>query len=246
MRERSRPSPVAGAQGWFRRDVQGKLQDTVGGAARLRVIVLLACVLALDSADKATIGAPATQLEAALHIGNTDIGLLAAVSTAVGAVATLPLGALTDRVNRTRLLTAAITVAAVAALGQFSSRCSYAADYPRCQAYPQGTRCASAGAVSAATTPPPAGTGSPPRTATPGRSPSPDTGVDVALPRGQGYGNVVACHVGLIGPPLRSGGTGQVLVLAENIAMADADALMAQPPRPRTLAQIYHPLSALS
>jgi len=45
-----------------------------------------------------------------LHIGNSDIGLLAAVSTAVGAVATLPLGALTDRVNRTRLLTAAIGV----------------------------------------------------------------------------------------------------------------------------------------
>jgi len=68
----------------------------------------------------------------------------------------------------------------------------------------------------------------------------------VDLPPGQSYGNVVACHVGLIGPPLRSGGTGQVLVLAENIAMADADALMAQPPRPRTLAQIYHRLSALS
>jgi len=102
--------PVAGVQGWFRRDVQGKLRDTVGGAARLRVIVLLACVLALDSADKATIGATATQLEAALHIGNTDIGLLAAVSTAVGAVATLPVGALTDRANRTRLLTAAIGV----------------------------------------------------------------------------------------------------------------------------------------
>jgi len=97
-------------QGWFRRDVQGKLRDTVGGAARLRVIVLLACVLALDSADKATIGATATQLEAALHIGNTDIGLLAAVSTAVGAVATLPVGALTDRINRTWLLTAAIVV----------------------------------------------------------------------------------------------------------------------------------------
>jgi hypothetical protein len=52
--------PVAGVQGWFRRDVQGKLRDTVGGAARLRVIVLLACVLALDSADKATIGATAS------------------------------------------------------------------------------------------------------------------------------------------------------------------------------------------
>lgn len=74
------------------------------------MIVLLACVLALDSADKATIGATAAQLKAALHIGNTDIELLAAVSTAVGALATLPLGALTDRVNRTKLLIAAIGV----------------------------------------------------------------------------------------------------------------------------------------
>jgi len=40
--------------------------------------------------------------------------LLAAVSTAVGALATLPLGALTDRVNRTKLLTAAIGVWSVA------------------------------------------------------------------------------------------------------------------------------------
>ncbi len=78
------------------------------------MIVLLACVLALDSADKATIGATAAQLKAALHIGNTDIELLAAASTAVGALATLPLGALTDRVNRTKLLTAAIGVWSVA------------------------------------------------------------------------------------------------------------------------------------
>jgi len=69
---------------------------------------------------------------------------------------------------------------------------------------------------------------------------------DIDLPRGQGYGNVVACHVGLIGPPLRWGGTGQVLVLAETIGMADADALMADPPHPTTLTQVHHRLHALS
>jgi predicted MFS family arabinose efflux permease len=87
-----------------------RLRTAVGGAARLRVIVLLASVLALDSADKATIGATAVQLEQQLHINNTQIGLLVTVSTGVGAIATLPIGALTDRVNRTRLLSGAIVV----------------------------------------------------------------------------------------------------------------------------------------
>lgn len=85
--------------------VEERLREAVGGPARLRVIVLLACVLALDSADKATVGATALQLERDLHIGNTAIGLLVTVSTAIGAVATLPAGALTDRANRTKLLT---------------------------------------------------------------------------------------------------------------------------------------------
>ncbi len=51
------------ARGWFRRDVEGQLENAAGGRARLRVVVLLAFVLALDSADKATIGATAVQLE---------------------------------------------------------------------------------------------------------------------------------------------------------------------------------------
>lgn len=88
----------------------GRLREAVGGPARLRVVVLLAAVLALDSADKAAVGATAVQLEGALHVGNTAIGLLVTVSTAVTAVATLPMGALTDRVNRTRLLTVAVVV----------------------------------------------------------------------------------------------------------------------------------------
>jgi len=108
--------PANRVRGWSRRGVQNKLQDVVGGAARLRVIVLLASVLALDSADKATIGATAVQLEQQLHINNTQIGLLVTVSTGVGAIATLPIGALTDRVNRTRLLSGAIVVWSAAML----------------------------------------------------------------------------------------------------------------------------------
>jgi len=94
----------------------GRLRAAVGGTVRLRVVIVLASVLGLDSADQATIGATAVQLERALHIDNTQIGLLVTVSTAVGAVATLPIGALTDRVNRTRLLAGAIVVWSTAML----------------------------------------------------------------------------------------------------------------------------------
>src|SRR5579884_3288725 len=81
-----------------------RLTEHLGGVARRRVVVILACVLALDTADKGAIGALAAQLEPALHIGNTQVGLLVAVSTLIGAVMTLPIGVLTDRSKRTRLL----------------------------------------------------------------------------------------------------------------------------------------------
>lgn len=114
MSGHSPPAPAVQIRDWFRRGVEGKLRDVVGGSARLRVVVLLACVLGLESADTATIGALAGPLERALHIGNTQIGLLATVSTGIGAIATLPVGALTDRVNRTRLLAGAILIWSVA------------------------------------------------------------------------------------------------------------------------------------
>jgi len=91
-----------------------RLDALVGGSARRHVIVVLACVLGLDSSDKATVGTNATQLEQGLHIGDTQIGLLLAVSSLVGAVATVPLGALVDRSNRTRVLSFAIIAWAVA------------------------------------------------------------------------------------------------------------------------------------
>ena len=65
---------------------------------------MLAAVLAMSSADAATVGASATELRAALHISNTDIGLLVTASSLVAAVASLPFGVLADRVKRTRTL----------------------------------------------------------------------------------------------------------------------------------------------
>ncbi|HZT54405.1 MAG TPA: MFS transporter [Gaiellaceae bacterium] len=87
-----------------------RLTLALGGAERTRAIVVLAAVLGLSGADAATVGASATELRAGLHITNTDIGLLVAVSSLVGAFATLPFGVLADRVTRTRVLGATIVL----------------------------------------------------------------------------------------------------------------------------------------
>jgi MFS family permease len=86
----------------------------LGGAERARVIVLLAGVLALSSADASTVGAAAAPLRSSLHISNTDIGLLVSVTSIIAAVASLPFGMLADHVRRTRVLGATITLWAVA------------------------------------------------------------------------------------------------------------------------------------
>jgi MFS family permease len=85
-----------------------QLERSLGGQARTRVIVTLACVLALSSADAATVGAAASPLRSSLHIDNTDIGLLVTVSSLVAAVASLPFGVMADRWRRTRTLGVAI------------------------------------------------------------------------------------------------------------------------------------------
>jgi MFS family permease len=74
------------------------------------VILLLASVLALASADAATVGASAIQLRHDLGINNTDVGLLVTVTWVVAAAASLPFGVLADRVTRTRMLGAAIVL----------------------------------------------------------------------------------------------------------------------------------------
>jgi MFS family permease len=93
---------------WFRQQSDEAVDSMVGGWARLKVLALLACVLAMDSADKATVGAIAVPLKHSLHIGNIDIGLLVTASTGIGALATLPMGILADRINRVKLLAASI------------------------------------------------------------------------------------------------------------------------------------------
>jgi MFS family permease len=86
----------------------GQLDRLVGGPARRNVVVLLASVLVLDAADKATLGAVAADLEQRLGISNLELGVLAAASLAAAGVATVPIGMLADRVRRTHLLAASI------------------------------------------------------------------------------------------------------------------------------------------
>ncbi|HLI39355.1 MAG TPA: MFS transporter [Streptosporangiaceae bacterium] len=108
------------------RAARRRLVTLLGGSARTQVIVLLACVLALSSADTSTVGASAVELRGALHISNTDIGVLVAVTSVVGAVFSLPFGMLADRARRTWILAFATAIwgaamvwsAAVTSFGQ--------------------------------------------------------------------------------------------------------------------------------
>jgi MFS family permease len=81
-----------------------RVERAVGGRARAQVITTLAAVLALSAADTAAVGAAGPQLQQALHIGKTEIGLLLAVTSLLGAVATIPAGVLVDRTSRVSLL----------------------------------------------------------------------------------------------------------------------------------------------
>jgi MFS family permease len=94
--------------------VNSRLQSAFGGPARTTVVVLFACVLALESADLTTVGALGPQLQSSLHVSNTELGLLAAVSTLVGGIMTLPFGVLTDRVRRVNLLSVTVATWALA------------------------------------------------------------------------------------------------------------------------------------
>src|SRR5258705_8757367 len=104
--ERSRSAGAAVAGGIARLGRAGgrALTNTIGGEERTRIVVLLACVLALASADASTVGASAVHLRASLHITNTDIGLLVSVTSLVAAIRSLRFGVLADRMRRTWLL----------------------------------------------------------------------------------------------------------------------------------------------
>lgn len=110
------------AVGWTGRLVRGEVVKRVGGPARARVITLFGAVLALSGADTATVGAVAPQLEKALHIGNTKIGLLSAVALLIGAIFTIPVGLLVDRIKRIPMLSISILLWSMASLASvFSS-----------------------------------------------------------------------------------------------------------------------------
>jgi MFS family permease len=95
---------------------QRALVRRVGGPARARVIAVFGAVLALNGADTSTISAISPQLETALHIGNTKIGLLVSVGLVVGAVFTIPVGWLVDRARRIPLLALSIILWSIASL----------------------------------------------------------------------------------------------------------------------------------
>lgn len=99
---------------WLPSSLRERLEERAGGPARLRVIVLLAGVLALGTADVSTVGAVAAELEHDLGLTNTQVGLMVTASVGVGALATLPVGALADRVDRVRLLWVSMLVWAAA------------------------------------------------------------------------------------------------------------------------------------
>jgi predicted MFS family arabinose efflux permease len=86
------------------------VERRLGGRRRARVVLVLAAVLGLSSADITTVGASAVQLRQGLHIGDVEIGLLVATTSVVSGIASLPFGALADHVTRTRVLGAAIAL----------------------------------------------------------------------------------------------------------------------------------------
>lgn len=107
------PHGVLSGAAWRVRRV---VVEAAGGPARARVVLTLAAVLALDGADTGTVGATENNLERAFHVGNTEIGLLLSAVSLVGAIFAIPMGVLTDRTNRVRLLTFSIVLWAVAVL----------------------------------------------------------------------------------------------------------------------------------
>ena len=108
----SRRAASASVQGldWFWSLIRGHVVQFVGGPARTRVVVLFGCVLALSSAQISTVGAVAPTMEHALHIHNTEIGLLNTVTLLTAAFAVLPIGLLVDKTKRIPLLSISIVL----------------------------------------------------------------------------------------------------------------------------------------
>src|SRR5207253_5413263 len=73
-------------------------------------VLLFAAILSVDAADRQVLGVVAPTLKRVFHVGNDAIGFLAAAFSIVGTLATVPVGVLTDRVRRTKLLSASVVV----------------------------------------------------------------------------------------------------------------------------------------
>jgi MFS family permease len=86
------------------------LRASPEGRERLRIILLLSAVLGLNSADLGTVGAVAAELEHGLRIGDLDVGLAASAVSVAAALATLPIGWLTDRMPRVPLMAGSIVL----------------------------------------------------------------------------------------------------------------------------------------
>ena len=97
--------------------------EKLGGAKRLRIILMLAAILGLDLADKAAVSAISAPLKHALSLGNTEFGTLLAVVSFTGALMTFPAGVLADRLCRRRVLIVVVAMwsVAMAASGLASS-----------------------------------------------------------------------------------------------------------------------------
>jgi MFS family permease len=113
---RSVLAAIVRALRWVWRRIQKRVVHVVGGPARTRVVVLFAGVLALSSAQIATVGAVAPQLESSLHLDNYRIGLLNSVTLIVGGVAVIPLGLIVDRMRRIPVLSISIALWSVATI----------------------------------------------------------------------------------------------------------------------------------
>jgi predicted MFS family arabinose efflux permease len=88
--------------------LRSTIADRAAGGAtdelQRRVTVVLLATVALDYADRSLVGGAAPTLKHAFAISNTQLGLLASAFSVVGAIATVPVGTLTDRVRRMSLL----------------------------------------------------------------------------------------------------------------------------------------------
>jgi MFS family permease len=96
--------------------VEKRALKEAGGPARLQIVAVLGCVLTLEMAEMGTIAAVTDELKQAFHIGNTATGLLLSSVSFAGALTTLPMGILADRLNRRNILMAVVALWAVAML----------------------------------------------------------------------------------------------------------------------------------